>query len=430
MSQSPAAAFLSSRVPKELNPESTPVEMLDLLISLQLREEDRILALVYATDLIDTCLQSTPPPSALPDITPLLSLAECLFSEGYHRLIQSFYSVLVRLVRSQLINDVASDIILRIATILSMLVNKLSSNECLYLLSFYLDSSDKAIFSLGVQIVEKSRKVEQVILTPASAFDLELASMLSAGSFIHQVNLAPYFSVACKFSSIFMHIDKLSLCYGMYERCLKTAYTSVLNKLDLSQQSSTHGTSAENHAICVLTVLFPYLFSSTISIIQLEFLSDIFAIASQHAQSDNIYNILVDIVAELRGLASLYEEGSFLKRVEVLKKANLAFSQLPFEPLLFATYMRTSCNTESGIFHPILMRLAICIYKMEILLCKRNTSVKYNAIIQTSLTKHINGKPISECKGLLEAARAPDASQELRLYVNLRETQKTPLRKT
>lgn len=430
MSQSPAAAFLSSRVPRELTPESTPVEMLDLLTSLQLRGEDRVLALVYAAELIDTCLQSTSPPSTLPDITPLLSVAECLFSEGHHRLVQSFCSVLARLVRSQLINDMSSDIILKIANILSLLASKLNSDECLCLLSLYLGSSDKAIFSLGVQIVEKSRKVEQVILAPASAFDLELASMLSAGSFIHQVSLAPYLSTVCKLSSIFVHIDRLSLCYGMYDRCLKAAYTSVLNKLDLSQQSSTHGTSAENHATCVLTVLFPYLFSPTISIVQLEFLSDIFAIASQHAQSDNMHNILVDIVAELRGLASLYEEGPFLKRVETLRKANLTSPQLPLEPLLFATYMSTSCNTESGMFHPILLRLSVCIYKMEVLLCKRNTSVRYNATIQTSLTKHINGKPVSECRDLLETARAQDAPQELRLYVNLRETQKTPLRKT
>lgn len=429
MDQSPAAVFLSIHAPKELTPESSPVEMLELLASLQLQGEDRVLALVYATDLLDACLQSTSSPSNFPDIAPLLTLAEKLRSEGYCRLVQSFYGVLAQLVRSQLVNDLSTDLILNIANVLTTFIGKLSPGECLHLLSFYLGSPDKAIFSLGVQIVAESRGVEQVILTPSSAFDQELAVMLVAGSFIHQVSLASHFSAVCKFPSVLEHIDELSLCYGLYERCLKTAYTFILNKLDLSKSSSTRDTSADEHATCVLNVLLPHLFCPSLSIVQLEFLSDIFAIASQHAQSDSIYNILIDIVGELRGLAGLYEEEPFLKRVDALRKANPTSPQLSFEPLLFATHISAGCKAEGGMFYLILLRLSVCIYKMEILLCKRNASVKYNTTIKTSLTKYINGKPLSDCKDLLETAQAADTSQEIRLYVNMRETRKTPLRK-
>lgn len=430
MNHTPAAAFLSGHAPKELTPESSPTEMLELLASLNWQGEDKVLALVHATDVLDACLQDPSPQSTFPDITPLLLLAENLFSEGHNRLVQSFYSVLAQIARSKFINDISSDTILRIVNMLSLFAGKLAPDECLRLLSFYLDTPDKAIFSLGVQIVEKSHGVGHIILTPCSVSDQALASMLSAGSFIHQVNLAPYLSAACKFPSVLMHIDRLSLCYSMYERCLKAAYGFILNKLTLSVSSAARDIPADEHAACVLDVLFPHLFCPHISTLQLEFLSDIFAIATQHAQSDTIYNILVDIVAELRGLADLYDGESFLKRVDALRKANPTTAQLPLEPLLFVTHISTSCRADGGMFRVILMRLSACIYKMEILLCRRNASVKYNAIVQTHLTQYINGKPMSECKDLLEAAQAMDASQEIRLYVNMRETQKTPLRKS
>ena len=129
MDQSPAAVFLSIHAPKELTPESSPVEMLELLASLQLQGEDRVLALVYATDLLDACLQSTSSPSNFPDIAPLLTLAEKLRSEGYCRLVQSFYSVLAQLVRSQLVNDLSTDLILNIANVLTTFIGKLSPGE-------------------------------------------------------------------------------------------------------------------------------------------------------------------------------------------------------------------------------------------------------------------------------------------------------------
>lgn len=430
INHTPAAAFLSSRAPKELTPESSPMDALELLISLQWQDEDRVLALVYATDLLESCLQKESSQSTLPDITPLLLLAEDLLAEGHHRIIQSFYSVLARFARSNFINSLPIDVILKIVDILSVFTGKLAPDECLHLLSCYLDSSDKAIFSLGVQIVEKSRGIEHIILTPSSIFDQQLASMLSAGSFIHQVNLGPYLSSACKFPSVLTHIDRLSLCYGIYEKCLKAAYGFILNKLELSKSLSTHDISAEEHATCVLNTLIPHLFCLNISTVQLEFLADIFAIATQHAQSDIIYNILVDIVSELHGVAELYNEDQFLKRLETLKKVNPTASQFPLEPLRFVTYMSTSCKADGGMFYIILMRLSVCIHKMEILLCRRNASVKYNAIVQTNLTRYIDGRPMSECKDLLEAAQASNASQEIRLYVNMRETQKTSLRKT
>ncbi|TNJ30124.1 hypothetical protein GMRT_11075 [Giardia muris] len=388
--------------------DTTGLSACELLVQLgeaNLPSEAKAFQLCVVGQLLSELQEYKEAPQAIPDLEWLIRVIGDCIREGLTHVAVDICSLLLSLQATPHSSLITPGIVAGCVSALSGVKDRTMSSHTL--LKAYLESADKGIFHAGVKIAQEAYSIQKMIQE-----NHPLLSTIQVGSLRHQADLTSYLHITSDVTANLRRIDTLGRFHNGYTSALRKTYQRLIQ--DILQESEGK-LNANELTKSVHEKLLKHLFVGIISPLQLEFVSDLLALLSHQCRTDALFHYLLDVAIELKGLTETY--------------GKVAWPSADPTNLELTIPMQTFCQEQDGIFASLLMRLAVCVYKIEILICRRNTSVRYNRVFQTDLTRAINGAPLDRNERLNTLASGKDALPALRLYKDLRPMQKTVLRK-